>query len=191
MSFLRKLFNRQETKNATPPSAEDLEKAKQIFFDNLCNYSMMAHEGLLYEYQKYRVSQEQEGVWRTEFIAHWVSQLSTEDLTALYYLDAANAFEALPDLFRLAEKGDSYAKLSIADMIWLLKNNEGIEPTLKKQAEDIALQLWNSLTNKKDVWISESHKAEIPQEGLKHFHASTSEEYVANRAKHSLTKSRK
>jgi hypothetical protein len=112
-------------------------------------------------------------------------------LTALYVLDLVNAFEALPHLFSLAEKGDSYAKLLIADIIWHLKDNKGIEPTLKRQAEDVALKLWNSITNKNDVWISESHKMEISKEALKNFRASTPEEYVANRAKRSLAKSRK
>jgi hypothetical protein len=51
MSFLKKLFNRQETNNvqetnsATPPSAEDLEKAKKIFFDHSCDHSAMRYEG--------------------------------------------------------------------------------------------------------------------------------------------------
>ena len=197
MSFLRKLFNRQETKNpqetnnAIQPSAEDLEKAKKIFFEYSCDYSFMRYEGVFDEYQQYHVSKEQESAWRTEYIAHWVSQLSVEDLTALYHLLSLQAFEALPELFSLAEKGDSFAKLTIADVIWELKDNEGIEPTLKTQSEDIALQLWNSLTNKNDVWISEAHKAEIPEEGLKNLHASTPEEYVVNGAKRKLAQSRK
>jgi len=189
MGFLKNIFNKQKT--ISPPSVEDLEEAKKIFFDNSCSYFFMGHEGWLNTYKNYHISEEQENEWRSEFISYWISQLSVEDITAVHKLEAASAIEALPNLFSLAEKGDSFIKLWTADAIWSLKDRKGVDAKLKQEAADKAIKLWNSIINKDDVRLSENHKAAIPEIGIKNLGASSPEEYIINFAKRKLKEARK
>ena len=182
MSFLKNLFRGRETENFPPPSAEDLQKAKKILFDNFCNYSIMGHEGFLYEYQKFHVSKEQENEWRAEYIAYWVSQLSVDDTTPIGRLEAASAIESLPDLFRLAEIGDSYIKLKVAFAIWSLINVPGVDKDLKKQAIDIAAEIWVSVKSTDDIILTERNRKEIMDNEMKYSKASSPEEYLVNLA---------
>lgn len=182
MTFLKNLFKRQETENFPSPSAEDLERAKKIYFDNSCNYSVIGHEGYLDEYQKYHVSKEQENEWRVEYIAYWKSQLSVEDTMPIVKLEIASAVESLPDLFKLAEKGDSYIKLRVANTIWSLINKPSVDINLKKQATDVAAEIWNSVNNKDDIILTENHRKEIIDNEMKYSNATTPEEYLINLA---------
>ncbi len=91
------------------------EPAKKMFFDYACNTFFMAHDGVLEGYKLFGISEAQEAEWRREYIAFWTSQLSTDDLTAVDQLRNAWAGEALPDLIRVADTGDGYAKLWYAN----------------------------------------------------------------------------
>ena len=182
MTFLKNIFKKQEVANFPPPSAEDLEKAKKIFFDNSCNHSVIGHEGYLYEYQKFHVSKEQENEWRAEYIVYWISQLSEEDIMPLVKLEFASAVESLPELFELAEKGDSYIKLSVATTIWSLINKPGVDKDLKKQATDVVAKIWNSIHNKDDVILTVHNRKEIIDNEMKYSKATTPEEYLVNLA---------
>jgi hypothetical protein len=186
MSFLKNLFQRPKTESTSSLSPEDLEAAKKLFFDNCCSHYMMMHDGYSDEFKKYHISQKQENEWRAEYISYWVSQLSLEDVAPIRKLEYASASESLPDLFKLAEQGDSYIKLMVANTSWALKGEFGIDKNLKKQAADVAIKLWNSISSPDDVTLTEYHKSRITEANMKGFGASTPEEYVANWAKREL-----
>ena len=165
MNFLRDLFGKAES---SPPSAETLEKAKKIFFEYSCSGLEMARNEV--NFSQYHISREQEAAWRKEFIAYWRSRLSTEDLTAVQKLREADAVEAIPDLIAMADQGDSYAKLRVAEAlssIGYMANR-----SLRKQAEAVARTTARSLLDH-PLQISEDHKADIARYG-----GSDPEEYI-------------
>jgi len=184
MNFLRNLFGTKKEENVTSLSSRDLEKAKKLFLEHECSHYQMGHEGVYNEYKKYRISKEKEKEWRNEFASNWTSRLSVDDMTPVDKLKAAGAYEALPNLFDLAAKGDSYVKLWTADAIWTLAIQKDIDANLKKQAIDTALELLNSIIEGK-VPLSEKYKKKISNYPLmiKRLNASTPEEYVVNFAK--------
>ena len=184
MNFLRNLFGKQKEENIISPSSRDLEKAKRLFLEHECSHYQMGHEGVHNEYRKYRISKEKEKEWRNEFASYWTSRLSVDDMTAVDKLKASGAVQALPDLFSLADKGDSYVKLWTANAIWSLTIQGGIDANLKKQATDTALALLNSIIEGK-VPLSERNKKKISNSPLmiKRLNAATPEEYVVNFAK--------
>ncbi len=94
-----------------------LKKAKNIFFDHACNRFFMDRNGVSQDYDRYGATKTQEAEWRQEYISMWVSRLSVDDLTAVRRLEDAWATEALPDLIRMADTGDSYA-----NAIWEIAN---------------------------------------------------------------------
>ena len=174
MNFLRNLFGKDEKDESSPPSAETLEEAKKIFFEYSCNGLYMAQNDI--HFSKYHISKEQEAEWRNEFITDWRSQLSTEDLTAVQKLREAHAVESLPDLLAMVDRGDSYAKLRIAEALaaigYLSKDKN-----LRKQAQATAIKLAQSILAH-PVQVSESHKIEIARLG-----DSNPEEYIITFAK--------
>lgn len=184
MDFLRILFGKQTKENATNLSPGELEKAKRLFLDHECSHYQMGHEGMYNEYKRYRISKDQEKEWKNEFIAYWTSRLSVDDLTAVNKLKAAGAHEALPHLFDLAEKGDSYVKLWTADTIRSLATGSDIDARLKKQAIHTARGLLDSIIEGR-VTLSEKNNKKISNYPImmKSLNASTPEEYVMNFAK--------
>lgn len=171
MSFLRNLFGKDQKDESPPPSAETLEEAKKIFFQYSCNGLHMAQNDV--HFSKYRISKEQEAAWRNEFITHWRSQLSTEDLTAVQKLRDAEAVEAIPDLIAIVDQGDSYAKLRIAealaDLGYMAKDK-----SLRKQTQATASQIAQSILDH-PMQVSENHKIEIERLGGSR---SNPEEYI-------------
>ena len=193
---------------------DDMENAKKLFFDYACNTFFMLHDGVWEEYKALRTTPAQEAEWRREYIAFWVGQLSTDDLTAVQKLDDANAGEALADLMKMADQGDDYAKLRYAITIghlsekprelcnaikmktsllfWKKRSNcstidekiRSISADEQRQAMKTAAELLESLLHGA-IEVSDKHKAEI-YPYMSSLGASTPEEYVLNYAKHKL-----
>jgi hypothetical protein len=158
MGFLRNLFGKAQ-KEIPPLSDEEKEQAKKIFFEYRCNEFYMAREGE--DFAKYRISEEQKAEWRKEFITEWKNQLSTDDLTALQKLHDAEAFEAVPDLIAMIDKGDSFAKLEIVRALWTMSRKIA-DKTMRKRTVDSARNTLQFILDN-PVQVSEEHKIHIRQ----------------------------
>jgi inosine-uridine nucleoside N-ribohydrolase len=123
------------------------DSAKSLFFEHLGSKFGMSHNGVLDEYEYYGISEAQEAEWRKELIAHLVSRLSPYDVTAAVRLCAMYADEALPDVLRFADKGDSYARLIYANVLWDIATFAGASASRRvvKQACETAVRLWHEL----------------------------------------------
>ena len=161
MDFVRNLFGKAQKKEITPPSAETLEKAKKIFFEYSCNGLYMAQNDVHFE--QYHISYAQQTEWRNEFVAYWRSQLSTEDLTAIQKLRDAYAVEAIPDMLSMTDQGDSYARLRIAEGLWVLSYWVK-DRKLRKQTSATARKMAQSILDR-PIEVSESHRIEIASLG--------------------------
>jgi hypothetical protein len=166
------------------------EKAKKMFFDYACNHFFMDHDGLGVKYRKYGVTKKQEIEWRSEYISIWTSRLSVDDLTPVNRLRDAWADEALPDLMKLAHKGDGYAKLWYANAIWQIANRPNVSAAMRKQAISTAINLWKLLVQDSEK-ISDDHRANISPSNIFALGASTPEEYVVNYTKSQLAEANK
>ncbi len=182
MNFMRNLFGKEQKNEALPPSAETLEEAKKIFFEYSCNRLYMAQNDV--NFSQYHISKDLEAQWRNEFIAHWRSRLSTEDLTAIQKLRDANAVEVIPDLLAMVDQGDSYARLRIAEALRALSYILDNDKTLKKHAKATAIKMAQSILDH-PIQVSESHKVEIT-----HYGSSNPEEYIIMFAKNAANKGR-
>lgn len=160
------------------------QQAKQMFLEYACNIFFMAHDGVYEEYKSFGISQEQETDWRREFVSFWVERLSTDDFTAVNQLSNARAFEALPELMQVADTGDDYARLWYANAIYQLASGVSVASAMQAQATDMALGLWQTLTQR-PIEISDAHKVQILP-NMKWLEASTPEEYVRNYARRNL-----
>jgi hypothetical protein len=174
MNFVRNLFGKSQKEEPAAPSAEDLEEAKKIFFEYSCNGLYMAQNDV--HFSKYHVPKELEAAWRNEFIGHWKSQLSTDDLTAVQKLRDAEAVEALPDLLAMLDQGDSYARLRFAEAVWALSYWVK-DKARKKQAKEAAVRSAKSILAG-PIQVSERHKNEIARLG-----GTSPEEYIVLFAK--------
>jgi hypothetical protein len=161
MNFVRNLFGKAQKEEFTPPSAETLEKAKNIFFEYSCNGLYMAQNDVHFE--QYHISNAQQTEWRNEFVAYWRSQLSTEDLTAIQKLRDAYAVEAIPDLLTMTDQGDSYAKLRVAEGLWALSYWVK-DRTQRKQTNATARKMAQAILDR-PIEVSESHRIEIAKLG--------------------------
>jgi hypothetical protein len=174
MSFIRNLFGKAQSEEATAPSADVLEEAKKVFFEYSCNGLYMAQNDV--NFSKYHISKEQQAAWRDEFIADWRSRLSTDDMTAVQKLRDADAVEALPDLLAMLGKGDSYAQLRVAEGVWALSYWVK-DKAQKKQAKEAAVRSAHSILAN-PIQVSERHKIEIARLG-----GSSPENYIITFAK--------
>ena len=113
--------------------------------------------GLGEEYKKYGISENQEQEWYREYIEFWVNQLSVDDLTPVNRLSDAWAGEALPDLIKMADQGDSYAKLWYANAIWDIAKGVSVSGSLRRQARNTSINLWQSIVQG-SIEVSENHK---------------------------------
>ncbi|MHB9105960.1 MAG: hypothetical protein ACYDCO_02790 [Armatimonadota bacterium] len=196
---------------------DDQERAKQLYFQYAGGKYYMALDGDLEEYERYRVSKEQEAAWREEFIAEQVSRLSPDDLQPLHNLQAARACEAVPAIAALADREDSYARLwcaivlrdlsavpappssppddrlavrclwRLAGVLLWLMNWAAVPGDLRKQARRTARRIYQSLAEG-PVNLTERHREEI-RPHLSALNASTPEEYVRNYARSELEES--
>jgi hypothetical protein len=162
------------------------ERAKKIFFDYACNHFYMEHDGVDKEYERFAISADEEKAWRQEYISFWVSQLSVDDLTAARQLRYAWATEALSALIEIADKGDSYAKLRYADVLWDLGNSYDI---IGQRAIETAINLWQSLVQQ-PIELSENHKAEFSSASILNEAKSKLADLKQDYAKHKLAKRR-
>jgi len=185
MNVLRKLFGKEKSEKTSESSSVDFERAKKIFFDYDCNHFYLSRDRAGDEYSKFGISKEQEQIWRDQFISLWASKLSTDDLEPLGKMSGAYAKEVLPDLIKIADQGDSYAKLMFANSIWSIKDAKEIDADLYEQARKAARDLWTSLLED-NLWISEYHKEDISKQTMKAFQAATVEEYIRNYAQSQL-----
>ena len=160
------------------------EEAKKLFFEFACNHFYMDHDRMGETYAQFDVSEAEEAQWRQEYIALWVSRLSTEDLTAVNSLTSAWAGGALPALIAMADKGDGYARLWYANALWDLATHCTLADDIRRQAIQTAVELWKSLI-RGPIELSEGHRATIAP-SLKYLEAATPEEYVRNYAKRRL-----
>ena len=188
MNFFRNLFGKAQKEEPVTLSAEDQEQAKKIFFEYSCNHYYMSREGI--NFNKYHIGKEQQAEWRNEFITDWISKLSVDDLTAVHKLEGAYAIEAVPDLSAIADKGDSYVKLWVANAIWSISFKNDIDRALQKQTREAATKLLE-LIIASQVQLSENHKKAIPSVGIENLRASTPEEYIVNYAKSILKDAKK
>lgn len=188
-SQLKSLKRARELENyrLKPITKCNLEKARQMFFEYSCSQYFMIHDGVYQEFKKFGIRYEQELEWRKEYILHWESQLSLENLQPVEKLENAMAIESISNLINLAKKGDGYAKLWYANALWKLCNTENELTDLQKQGKQMSIEIWQELSQQPISEISESHKKKI-MPFLFAMSASTSEEYVRNYAKQQLEK---
>ncbi len=158
-----------------------------MFFDSRCNLYNMWLDGVDEEYRRLGISKAQEAEWCQEYVSFWASQLSVDDLTAVWWLSGFDA--ALPDLLKMARKGDSYAQLFYANAIWETINSYTISAPMRELAIRIAMEIWQSLVQH-PIEISDKHRAEIVP-GMKVLGASNPEQYVRKYAKMKLTEAKK
>lgn len=163
----------------------DKEQAKKIFFDYACSHFFMDHDGVGEKYKKFNITKSEEEEWHREYIAYWVSKLSTDDLFPLHRLRDAWASEALPSLIDLVNKGDSLARLWYANAIWELAKSLGVHSNIREPAIKVAKDTWHSLMTE-ELAFSPNHRAQIINTILPALNASTPEEYVRNYAKQEL-----
>ena len=180
MNFIRNLFGKDQSEEGPPPSPETLEKAKKIFFEYSCNGLHMAQNDV--NFRQYHISKELQTEWRNEFIAYWRSRLSTEDMTPIQKLSDATAVEVIPDLLAMVGKGDSYARLRVAEALRDLSYMLETDKTLKKHAKETGIKLAQSILDG-PIQVSESHKTEIARYG-----SSNPEEYIILFAKNAAGK---
>ncbi len=148
----------------------------------------MDRNGVRPDYERYGVTKAQEQEWRQEYIALWVSRLSAEDLTAVNRLRDARAVEALPDLIRMADRGDSYARLWYANAIWEIAQGANVPPPLQLPAVETAIRLWQSLVDG-DITLTDERKNQIaPAMNLRN--EATPEQYVRNYAASQLDRAK-
>lgn len=170
---------------------DNQEKAKQMFFDYACRHFGMMRDGVLKEYEKFGISKAQEREWRQEYISFWVSQLYADNVEAeaIKKLIVASAGEALPDLIKMAGRGDSYVKLWYAIGISNITSIGGFSSTLQEQAKKTIVVLCQPLV-RGPIELSDDHKAAITPGMMRSLGASTPEEYIMNYANDILTKTR-
>lgn len=136
-------------------------KAKAIFWKYACRTFFMARDGIYEEYKTYGISGNQENEWRREYIAHWIAQLSTDAVASINRLRDADAGEALPELIRQSKNGDDYAKLWYANAIWDIVSRVNISVTDRKQAEAIAIEIWQSLIQGSEEYVANYAKRRL------------------------------
>lgn len=172
--------------------ANEKTKAKKIFFDFACNHFYMQRDGVEEEYERFGITSKEEAEWRKEYIEFWVERLSVDDLQPVNRITEASAGEALPDLLKMADKGDSYAKLRYSNAIWQLAMGADISLALKNQTAKMSVRLWQSIVEE-PFQLTEKHQEEISALLNKYkslTNASTPQEYILNYAKSKLAEAR-
>ena len=139
---------------------KDLRRAKEIFFQYACNHFHLDRGVDAEEYKTFDISDEQEEIWTREYVSYWMSKLSTDDFQAVDKLSAAYAAEALPEMFRISELGDSLTKLRYANAIWDIAWGGVMSPILRERARRKAISLWQSLL-KNPIELTPEHRKQV------------------------------
>jgi len=167
---------------------ENLEKAKKLFFDYSCSNYFMARDGMDSEFKRLGGTDQLAADWRKEYIAYWTSRLSLDDLEALSQLNFAWGVEALPDLIRMCEQAEGYAKLQYADVIWQLSKASSLDEHIRKQAKGTAIKAWEILMTG-NFTIPERFQKKIISK-MAPINRTTPENYVVTEAKRQLEKAK-
>ena len=141
---------------------ENLQRAKEIFFKYACNHFFLDREVNADEYKKYDISNEQENKWTREYTAFWISKLSADDFQAVNSLSAADAGDALPEMFRISELGDSFTKLWYANAIWKIACYGIMSPIMRERARRKSITLWQSLLNN-PIEFTDEHRTKVSE----------------------------
>jgi len=141
---------------------ENLQRAKEIFFQYACNHFFLDREVDAEEYKKFDVSNEQENKWTREYVSHWISKLSADDFQAVNSLSATSAGEALPEMFRISELGDSFTKLWYANAIWEIASGGIMSPIMRERARRKSISLWQSLLNS-PIELTDNHRKKVSE----------------------------
>lgn len=141
---------------------ENLQRAKEIFFNYACNHFFLDREVDADEYKKYDISNEQEKIWTREYISYWISKLSADDFQAVNNLSATYAGEALPEMIRISELGDSFTKLWYANAIWNIAWGGVMSPILRERARRKSISLWQSLLSN-PIEFTDEHRKKISE----------------------------
>ena len=157
---------------------ENLQRAKEIFFQYACNHFYLNREVEAVEYKKFDISKEQEKIWCREYVSYWMSQLSLDDLRALNPLRYTYAEEALPELLRLSTLGDSFAKLSFANTIWDIAYGGTMSPIMRESSRRKAVSIWQALLNN-PIELTDDHRQIV------------TDDYILNYARNKLGESKK
>jgi hypothetical protein len=191
---------------------EYLQRAKEIFFNYSCNHFFLDRDVDANEYRRYDISNEQEKKWTREYTEYWIGKLSVDDFQAVNRLNAASAGEALPEMSRISELGDSFTKLWYANAIWDIACSGIMSPIMRERARRKSIYLWQSLL-KGPIEFTADHRNKVSaivenrvqvensirtaRESQKlHQHPTTSqtrtpEEYILDYAKSKLRESKK
>ncbi len=169
----------------SPKRQQELDEAKKLFYSYDCNSFFMMKEGESKKYNRYRVGIIQENKWRDEFVAYWLEKIAKDgfSMQALWHIRNAGSNKCIPALIAMADKGDSYAKLWIADAILSLSDGIVLANEKGRQA---AIALFKSIL-RGPVIISKQYRLEVDQFMMSSFDASTPEEYLVNYSKRKLT----
>jgi hypothetical protein len=140
----------------------DLQRAKEIFLKYACNHFHLDREVDAAEYKRFDISNAQENKWMREYISHWISQLSVDDLHAVDCLSDTYAGEALPKMFRLSDLGDSFTKLWYANAIWDIAWGGIMSPIMRERARRKSISLWKSLLEN-PVEFTDEHRKKVSE----------------------------
>jgi hypothetical protein len=193
-------------------SDDNLQRAKEIFFQYSCNHFHLDREVDAEEYKKFDISNEQEKKWTHEYISYWISKLSDDDFQAMYNLVSTYAREAIPEMCRISELGDSLTKLRYASAIWDIASQGFMSPIIRERARRKSISLWRSLLDN-PIEFTDKHRKEVSEvietqtriakdiqmergkRGLPQrsaaFQNKTPEDYILNYAKSKLRESKK
>jgi hypothetical protein len=141
---------------------ENLQRAKEIFFQYSCNHFFLDRDVDAEEYKKFDVSNEQENKWIREYVSHWISKLSVDDFQAVDNLRATSAGEALPEMFRISELGDSFTKLWYANAIWSIACGGIMSPMMRERARRKSISLWQSLLDN-PIEFTDDHRKKVAE----------------------------
>ena len=144
---------------------ENLQRAKEIFFQYACNHFYLNREVEAVEYKRFDISKEQEKIWYREYVSYWTGKLSLDDLVALNHLRDAYAEEALPELLRLSTLGDSFAKLSFANTIWDIAYGGMMSPFMREKSRRKAVFIWQALLNN-PIELTDSHSQLVTEDNI-------------------------
>jgi len=132
--------------------SEDLEKAKEIFFDCGCNLMFLQRDGVAWGYYKFKVSKDLEKKWRQEYIEHWLSELQKGNIKAVNQLENAGAYEYSQQYYAMRNNGNYELKYRIAQMLFNLATKplyvaNQPDQSILEECKRLALKIHQEINN--------------------------------------------